>query len=78
MNKIPNSHPSYNCDFNWDFEPASGREKHVIIVYFIGGVTFGEISVIRYLAKKFNKEIYILTTNMTNRKKLISSFIHKQ
>ena len=45
----------------------------MVLVYFIGGVTFAEVSVVRYLADVYQKEIYIATTNMTNGKNLISN-----
>ena len=47
--------------------------KYFLLV-FIGGITYGELSAIRYLNKKFkNKKFIILTTGMINYKKLFNS-----
>ena len=47
--------------------------KYFLLV-FIGGITYGELSAIRYLNKKFkNKKFVILTTGMINYKKLFNS-----
>lgn len=39
-----------------------GQENQFVIVYVIGGITRAEISSIRYIAKKYNKEIVICTS----------------
>ena len=50
------------------------NEKQFILLVFIGGLTYGELAGIRYLNKKSkNKKFIILTTNMTNRKKIFDS-----
>ncbi|CAD8139366.1 unnamed protein product [Paramecium octaurelia] len=48
-------------------------KKPIVIVYILGGVTYGEIAALRLLGKQFNKEIIVCTTNITNGTKLISS-----
>lgn len=48
-------------------------KKPIVIIYILGGVTYGEIASLRLLGKQFNKEVIICTTNMTNGTKLISS-----
>ena len=49
LKRIP--HPTaFDPRFNWNFKPGSGRKKHTVLVYFIGGVTFAEVSVCRFLA----------------------------
>ncbi|KAL4464744.1 hypothetical protein ABPG74_011305 [Tetrahymena malaccensis] len=49
------------------------QNKSAILVYFIGGVTYGEISAIRLLSKITRREIVVATTHITNSKKLIQS-----
>jgi hypothetical protein len=47
--------------------------KYFLLVY-IGGITFGELSAIRYLNKKFkNRKFIIITTDMINYKKIFNS-----
>ena len=58
-------------------ENAPDGKKSIIMVYMIGGVTFGEIAAFRFLGKKYNKEILIATTHILNGNSLISSLIEK-
>lgn len=44
-----------------------------ILVYFIGGVTFAEVTALRFLAKQRNVKIAIATTSIINGNKLIES-----
>jgi hypothetical protein len=53
------------------------QNRNVILVYLIGGVTYGEIAAFRYLAKKYNKEILIATTGIITGDRLIGSFFEK-
>ena len=47
--------------------------KYFLLV-FIGGITYGELSAIRYLNKKFkNKKFVVITTGMINYKKIFNS-----
>ena len=47
--------------------------KYFLLVY-IGGITFGELSAIRYLNKKLkNRKFIIITTDMINYKKIFNS-----
>ena len=50
------------------------QNKHVILVYVIGGVTYSELAGMRYLAKKYNKEILVATTGVITGDRFISSF----
>lgn len=51
----------------------SNEIKYFLLV-FIGGITYGELSAIRYLNKKFkNKKFMILTTGMINYKKIFNT-----
>lgn len=49
-----------------------------ILIYFIGGVTFAEITALRFLAKQRNVKIAIATTSIVNGNKLMSSLNPKQ
>lgn len=48
----------------------SSREKSLLI-YFIGGVTYAEVTALRYLAKKRNVKIAIAATSILNGNKLV-------
>ena len=51
-----------------------GTSPKIFLVIFIGGITYGEISAIRYLNDKMkNRKIIILTTGMINYKKIFNS-----
>ena len=46
----------------------------IYLVVFIGGITYGELSAIRYLNEKMkNRKIIVLTTSMINYKKIFNS-----
>lgn len=47
-------------------------KRSLILVFFIGGVTYGEITALRWISKKYNKEIIIATTNITTGNHLLS------
>ena len=50
------------------------NNPQIILVVYIGGITYGELSAIRYLNSKMkNKKIIILTTGMINYKKIFNS-----
>ncbi|KNC77245.1 hypothetical protein SARC_10296, partial [Sphaeroforma arctica JP610] len=51
-----------------------GAKKKVILVYFLGGVTYAEVAAIRFLAKKSEgqKEYIIATTNMMKAESFLS------
>ncbi|KAM3137304.1 hypothetical protein pb186bvf_010674 [Paramecium bursaria] len=53
--------------------PQQDGRKPIVIIYILGGVTFGEISAFRLLGKLFQKEIIICTTNVMNGTKFIDS-----
>lgn len=52
-------------------------KKPIVIIYMLGGVTYGEVSAFRLLGKLYNKEVIICTTNMTNGTKLVGSLREK-
>ena len=46
----------------------------IYLVVYIGGITYGELSAIRYLNEKMkNRKIIVLTTGMINYKKIFNS-----
>lgn len=47
--------------------------ERAILVYFIGGVTFAEVTALRFLARQRNIKIAVATTAVTNGNKLIES-----
>ena len=50
------------------------KDLKYFLLIFIGGITYGELSAIRYLNKKLkNKKFIILTTGMINYKKIFNS-----
>jgi len=51
--------------------------RNTIMVYIIGGVTYGEIAAFRYLSKKYNKEIIVASTAIITGERLISGFADK-
>ena len=56
-----------------DIVKAPTDIKYFLLV-FIGGITYGELSAVRYLNKKLkNKKFVILTTGMVNYKKIFNS-----
>lgn len=56
---------------------SNTTQRNVILVYIIGGVTYGELSAIRYIGKKYNKEIIVATTGVITGDRLVSSFFEK-
>lgn len=49
------------------------QTERSILIYFIGGVTFAEVTALRFLAKQRNVKIAIATTSIINGNKLIES-----
>ncbi|EGR30804.1 vacuolar sorting protein, putative [Ichthyophthirius multifiliis] len=52
------------------------QNKSAILVYIVGGVTFGEINAIRFLAKQIDREIIIASTHIINSKNIIQNIIN--
>lgn len=63
LNELPTS-PSHN---------NTKQNEKSILIYFVGGVTFAEITAIRFLAKQRNVKLAIATTSIINGNKLIES-----
>lgn len=53
---------------------ASSSASKVALVYFIGGVTYSEISALRFLAKQKGYKILIATTAIINGHRMLNSF----
>lgn len=47
------------------------KNQGCIVVYFIGGVCYGEIAALRWLAEKYNQEIKVCTTHITSGNRMI-------
>ena len=70
--KLPGGEYHYPKDES-EIIKQSNDIKYFLLV-FIGGMTYGELSAVRYLNKKFkNKKFLILTTGMINYKKIFNS-----
>jgi len=55
--------------------PCPSNRRPVILVYYVGGVTFGEVSALRLLGKLIGREIVVLTTEMLNGESILRSII---
>lgn len=57
-------------------EISSSDIPRVILVFFLGGCTFAEISALRFLAQQeeYNVEFIIATTKIMNKNSFLSSF----
>lgn len=51
-----------------------GRRR-VILVYFVGGVTYSEVNALRFIEQKLNVHFIIATTDIVNWKRLLDSFM---
>lgn len=49
--------------------------KKVVVLYMVGGITYAEISCMRYLAKQRNIELLIASTNIVNYKRMLEPFM---
>lgn len=49
--------------------------KKVVVLYMIGGITYAEISCLRYLAKQRNIELLIASTNIINYRRMLEPFL---
>lgn len=50
-------------------------KKELTVVVYVGGVTYGEVACLRWLALHSNKEILIITTDMINGDGLINQVL---
>lgn len=64
--------------FNNDQEagrPAVFKRKQRILVYFLGGITYGEIAALRFLAKLKRVQFIIATTSIINAKSALQQMV---
>ncbi|KAI9095923.1 Sec1-like protein [Phlyctochytrium arcticum] len=76
LNNIPG--PSFEELLSKNQRKDTMRHKHsTTLVVFLGGCTFTEVAALRFLAQKSNgtRDFLIVTTNMTNGTKLLSSLM---
>lgn len=66
----PSAHNQHENSTNSQRQTSTSDEK-CILVFFIGGVTFAEITALRFLAKQRKIKIAIATTSIINGNKLI-------
>lgn len=57
---------------------AARQERRVVLVYFIGGCTFSEVSALRFMASKLNCQFIIATTDIINCKQTLGSFMEME
>uniref|UniRef100_A0A6G1S990 Vacuolar protein sorting-associated protein 33B n=1 Tax=Aceria tosichella TaxID=561515 RepID=A0A6G1S990_9ACAR len=75
---LPNISPNHKSTTSKNSNSSSNNNERSILIYFIGGVTFAEITALRFLAKQRNVKIAIATTSIVNGNKLMSSLNPKQ
>lgn len=46
----------------------------MVLVYFVGGVTYAEVSCLRFLSKQIGIEFVIATTQFINGNKMVDAF----
>uniref|UniRef100_T1KXI7 Vacuolar protein sorting-associated protein 33B n=2 Tax=Tetranychus urticae TaxID=32264 RepID=T1KXI7_TETUR len=56
-------------------EKTTGGAKPVIAVLMIGGITYAEVSALRFLSQQKNFDLIILTTNMVNGDKFLTNLM---
>jgi hypothetical protein len=57
--------------------PDEQQGNGCIVVYFIGGVCYGELAAIRWLSQTYNREIIVCTTNITSSSRIIKSMVNQ-
>ena len=56
------------------FELSKGEKKKVILVYFVGGITYAETSCFRYLSETTGIQFIVATTQFINGNKMVDAF----
>ncbi|CAD8158810.1 unnamed protein product [Paramecium octaurelia] len=59
-------------------EEGKDDANQIYVIYFIGGVTYGEIAAIRWLGQRYKKDIQICTTHIINGDRLVQEMIQNQ
>lgn len=55
-------------------EPSKGERKKVILVYYIGGITYAEMSCYRILSEQTGIQFIVATTQFINGNKMMEAF----
>jgi vacuolar protein sorting-associated protein 33A len=66
-----------NVNNNESGENSTGSSRKVVLVVFVGGVTYIEISSLRFLSEKYPVDFLVLTTSIINGSSLIESLAAK-
>lgn len=63
---------------NSNFLPDFLNKKHPkkVLIYIIGGLTYSELSCIRFIGKVLNREITVATTSMINKNNLLKKMLN--
>ena len=56
----------------------TNRPGSAVLVYFIGGCSYSEVSALRFMGKKLNQQIIIATTDIINWKRTLNSFMEME
>lgn len=56
---------------------AGGRRKPVTLVFFIGGVTYAEISALRLLSENTGRDFIVATTQLMNGRSTVSDLLQE-
>ena len=70
---------SLNLDFykeNENFDFLDFSESKNICLFFLGGITYGEISCVKKLGEIYNKNFMILTTSVISSNSFLNVFLH--
>ncbi|CAD8049642.1 unnamed protein product [Paramecium sonneborni] len=59
-------------------EEVKEDSNQIYVIYFIGGITYGEIAAIRWLGLRYKKDIQICTTHIISGDKLVQEMIQNQ
>ena len=55
-------------------DPSKGERKKVIMVYYIGGITYAEMSCYRLLSERYGIQFLVATTQFINGNKMMDAF----
>jgi hypothetical protein len=58
-------------------QPCTSTNKPVVIVYFVGGATYGEVAALRLLGRLIGREMVVCATEMLNGESMIRAVTEK-
>ena len=70
---MPTVEPVEGRPLLWNNQAGDGRERTVLVA-FIGGVTFAEISALRFIGRQHGINVVVITTKLINGTTLLESF----